>query len=37
MGAGTGNGSAAGLFALHSGAGLGNAGAHVGTRLVYIP
>jgi len=37
LGADAGNGSAAGLFALLSYAGLGYADAFVGTRLVYIP
>jgi len=37
LGARAGDGSAAGLFRLDSGDGLGVAGARVGTRLVYIP
>lgn len=37
LGAHAGNGSAAGLFYLHSSNGLGAVGASVGTRLVYIP
>nr|UVM98616.1 MAG: hypothetical protein [Bacteriophage sp.] len=37
MGACAGVGSPAGLFGLASRHGLGDAGADVGTRLVYIP
>lgn len=37
LGASAGDGSTAGFFGLYSGAGLGTAGGHVGTRLVYIP
>lgn len=37
LGANASSGSAAGFFVLYSGGGLGNAGAAVGTRLVYIP
>lgn len=37
LGAVTGYGSLAGLFGLASSLGLGGAGGHVGTRLVYIP
>lgn len=37
IGGGSGNGGAAGLFSLTSGSGVGNSGAHVGSRLTYLP
>lgn len=37
IGGHAGDGAAAGLLYVHSGAGLGYAAAHIGTRLIYIP
>ena len=37
IGGGSGNGGGAGLFYLDSGAGVGGSGAHIGSRLTYLP
>lgn len=37
IGGHSGHGGAAGLFTLHSNAGVGDSGAHIGSRLTYLP